>query len=114
MWSGAAATQYVVSPYGALLRFQGRRMRDPCRRRERRQNCRSSFLRKRFRFRRRGVIVGSTDPERIHPIFEHAAADAELGRGMRLDIIILLERVENDLALEFHHRFFERETARER
>ena len=70
------------------------------------------FWRQGFRLRRR-FTVWTTDTQRIHTIFQHSPADAELGGRVSLHIIILFQRVQDDFTLELHDGFFQRQASRQ-
>src|SRR5690349_1156152 len=106
--------QYVVSTYGSLLRPNDRTSRYLPGQSTPLIQGPVLFLHRCLRLRRRGVVVRTADAQGIHAVFQHATADTELGRGMCLDVVVLLERIENDLTLEFHDGFFQRKAAGER
>ena len=54
-------------------------------------------------------LVGSADSQRIHAVFEHPAADSQQVGGMGLDVAGSFQGIQDNLALEFHHGFLERQ-----
>ena len=52
-------------------------------------------------------LIGSTDSQCIHAVFEHPAADSKQVGGMGLDIAGSFQGIQDNLALEFHHGFLE-------
>src|SRR5262245_16403208 len=58
-------------------------------------------------------VIGSADPQGVHAVLQHSAADSQQIGGMGLDIVCSFKGIQDNFTFEFHHGLFERQSARE-